>query len=219
MIQIKSDENIDSIELYEYSIKDEKGKLLYIFKEDANIKEKQDIITEVIKDNEIIKIDDNLYRGSILYSAEKIGIINKLIIEIKSIKISCNNKDELKNGKWIIDIEINDLLNNRNNVYYRMTNNDYIKNSVIKLTETSLKIDLNFNLNIDKKRIKEINGVILKDYYNNQYYYKSLILENNREYSNLKLEYDISKYDKNIEKLQLYIQINENEIIKLELKR
>ncbi len=215
-------EEINSIELYEYTIKDENDKILYEFSEEPIIKDSQDIITEVMKDNKMMQIDNNTYKESLIYSAEKINNINKLIIEIKRGNLVSNNENIIKIGNWKLEIELNDLFKSRDNEYYNVSENDYVNDSLITLTETSLKIYLELNCGINPSIIRDNNQIVLKDDLGKEYLYdfsdlKTEMLDG-KNINKLYLEYDIGKYFHDINNLELIIK-NESEDIVIKLNK
>lgn len=215
-------EEINSIELYEYTIKDEDDKILYEFSEEPIIKDSQDIITEVMKDNKMIQIDNNTYKESLIYSAEKINNINKLIIEIKRVNLISNNENIIIIGNWKLEIELNDLFKSRDNEYYNISENDYVNDSLITLTETSLKIYLELNCDINTSIIRNNNQIVLKDDLGKEYLYdfsdlKTEMLDG-KNINKLYLEYDIGKYFYDINNLELIIK-NESEDIVIKLNK
>lgn len=200
---------IDSLELYEYTIKDENDNILYEFSEEQNINDYQTFINEVIKDNEIIQINENTYKESIIYSGKKISKFNKIIIEIQSINLISENNTNLLNVNWKLEININDVLTTRNNEYYNILDNKYIDSGVITLTETSLKIKLDFKTKLDEQIFSDRENIILMDSNGKIYYYKFSDMKYTDNGNELYLEYDIGKHFSNIEELKLIIKYNE----------
>lgn len=205
----QGNEKIDSLEIHEYTIKDENNNILYEFNEKQTINNSKFIITEMIRDNKTIQIQENIYKESLIYSNEKISNSNKIIIEIQSIKVICGNNINKIIGDWEITIDINDLLTERINEYYNIVNNTYIDNGTITLTETSLKIKLKFKCKLNEQILNDRENIILMDSIGKKYYYKFLDMKYIDNVNELYLEYDIGKNFNNIEKLKLIIKDND----------
>lgn len=208
-------EQINSLELYEYTIKDENNNILYELSDDK----KDELIFPlyISRYNETVLIEDNIYKDSVIYTSRDFSNIEKLKFEIKKFKTFYNEKSDIISGTWNIEVNLNEIFREKKNEFYSVSYNKYINNSKIELTETSLKISLEFNTLLEKEDLKKVNAIILKDNLDKEYFYNILNLQNNLNTSSLFLEYDISKFYNNIDILTLIININGQKIeLKLE---
>lgn len=202
--------DVDSLELHEYIIKDENNNILYEFYEKQTINNSEFVITEMIRDNKTIKVEENTYKESLIYSNEKISNLNRIIIEIKSINLIHKDNTSKINGDWNIAIDINKLLTERINECYNIVNNTHIHNGTVTLTETSLKMKLKFKYQLDEQIFNDRENIVLIDSKSKRYYYKFSDMKYIDNTSELYLEYDIGKHFKNIEELKLIIKYNED---------
>ena len=209
----KKEEKIKYIELYEYVLKDENNNIIYEFNKNKTNKEDISIVNQMMKDNDIKMIDINMFEESILYTSNQFPKFKEIVIEISKIKVTTENGEFINEGNWDINIKLNEEFTIENDKYYSIAPNKYLKNAVAELTETSLKINLTFNDIIDKNIIKEVESIVLKDIVEKEYRYKRFSCKDKTVY----LEYDLSKYEKNIERLELNIKINKDNIIKINL--
>ncbi len=206
---------VDYIELYDYEIKDEKGNLIYKYNEENNFFESKQLVNYIKNDNKMLKVDENIYNTSILYGANKFYNIKHLYINIKSIKI---NYQDVIVGNWNLDIEIDGKFNERDNAYYEIEPNKHILENEISLTETSLKIKIKVDENFDDK-IVLYNKPILENELKDTYICSSWYNKNIENCSMHEFEFDISKYNENIDILYLKFKINENTELNVQLNK
>ena len=210
---------IDSLELYKYKIKDENNNVLYELDRNTYYKENVSIATQLKKDNDIVLIDKNEFRESLLYASKKFVNCKEIIIEISEIKITRNTNSDIKNGSWNISIQIGEGLKNRESEFYEIENNKYLNDSKVELTETSLKFNMEFNFRLDKSLLRSSETIILRDSSGKEYNYKFSDMEHTENNCcKLYLEYDIGKFFENINNLELVIH-NENKEINIKLKK
>lgn len=212
-------EPIDSLELYKYKIKDENNNILYELDRSTAYKESISSATQLKKDNDIVLIDENIFKESLLYTSKQFINCKEIIIEISQIKITRNTNSNIKNGNWNFSVQIEEDLKNRESVFYTIENNNYLNDSKVELTETSLKINLEFNFRLNKSIIRSSDMIILRDSLGKEYDYKFSdmeFIENNC--CKLYLEYDIGKYFENINSFELIIY-NEIEEMNFKLKK
>lgn len=207
----QGDDKINSLELYKYIIKDEKNNILYELDRNETYKENISIATQLRKDNDIVLIDENKYKESLLYTSEKFLNCKEITIEISQIKIITNNNSNVnvRNGNWNISIQIGETLKNRESEFYEIKNNKYLNDGKVELTETSLKIKLRFQYKLDEQIFNDKDNIILIDSTGKNYYYKFSDMKYIDNDSELYLEYDIGKYFSNIEDLKLVIKHKE----------
>lgn len=212
--KIENNKEISSIELNDYSIKDENKNLIY----KSNFEDINNLMftTTYIKYNPPILLDNNIFKDSILYKSKDFPISKKLFFEISSLKIKINDDEYILNGLWNFEIPIETQFQERNNITYEVLSNEYINNSTVELTETSLKIELYFNTKLGEHILESENNITLEDIVKKLYTYKTLNLDtyyiNSKPMSKLNIEYDISKYNNNLDNLTLRILDLENDI-------
>ncbi len=162
-----------------------------------------------------IKISENMYKDSLLITSKQFSEFNNIILEINSLKIKENGEYKNQNGKWILEAKIDNVKLNREKLQYYIEYNKYIKDSQIDITETSLNVLLNFNIELDRELISDTKGIILKDTREKEYNYKILKYDSQTLY----LEYDMSKFLEDIDNFKLSIRISKDEIIELKLNK
>ena len=206
-------EQIDSLQLYEYTIKDEYDNILYEFNNEL----KTDFVYPIYvsRYNETVLIENNIYKDSIIYTSTSFPNTRILKLDIKSFKCISNGTYNTVNGNWNIVVNLNEKFIEEESDVYTFSYNENIQSCSSELTDTSLKINLKFNDLPDKRIIREKDSIILKDLSGKEYRYKILNLNNNEIY----LEYDISKYMTNTNKLELIIKIYTNKEIRLKLEK
>ena len=210
---------IDSLELYKYKIKDENNNVLYELDRNTYYKENVSMATQLKKDNDIGQIDENIFKESLLYTSKKFVNCKEIIIEITEIKITRNTNSDIKKGSWNISVQIGEGLKNRESEFYEIENNKYLNYSKVELTETSLKINMEFNFRLDKSLLRSSEAIILRDSSGKEYNYKFSDMEHiENNCCKLYLEYDIGKFFENINNLELVIH-NENKEINIKLKK
>lgn len=208
--------NINKINLLEYEIKDDKNNLIMkVYKNSNDVYEidKNSIIkghVDMMNNNEF----DSYYSNSILFKCDSIEA-KKLYFNIDSIYIEngYGKKQKSINGSWNFEIDIKeDFINNEKNVENIITNSKYIENISKVLNETTLSFDIDFNEEIDKNVIYNIDNIILKD---NEHIYEvdNFLIDN----KNLHIEFNYGKYDLNQE-LNLYIKFSEDKEVNLMIK-
>ena len=213
----QGDEKIDSLELYEYTIKDENNNILYEYGD--NVKEEFIYPIYVNRYNDTILIEENTYKDSLIYTSKEFSNIKKLIIDIKSFKILSANNSNIQNGNWNIEFKLEESFYLSKNEFFETEYNEFINHSKVELTETSLKLEIELNLNLDKSLLREYKTIIMKDSVGNEYNYKLADLEHiDKNTTKLYLEYDISKYFNNINNLELIIR-NKDKDINIKFKK
>lgn len=200
----QGNEKIDSLELYEYTIKDENDNILYELTD--NTKNEFAFPLYVSRYNESVLIENNMYKDSIIYTSKDFPNIQNIQLEIRKFKLLHNENSNIISGNWNIKINLDRKITNSNNEIYSVSNNEYLNNSKIELTETALKIKLDFKTRLDEQIFNNRENIILMDSNDKCYYYKFSDLKNIDNTSILYLEYDISKYFNNINKLDLFIK-------------
>lgn len=211
----KNKDVVSAIELYEYSIRDENNNLIYevVYDENRENNENSEAM-HLIKYNESVMIDYNEFKESLIFVSKELSDYKKIRFNIDSVRLKINDEYKICEGNWNFETNIDWQKLKRNTIFYDVESNKCLNNSFIEITETSLKINLEFKEDIDEKIIKEKDNIILIDSEENKYMYNILKLKDS---SKLYLEYDISKYFENIDNMELVIKINSNkeEIIKL----
>ncbi len=205
-------DTIDEIIIDEFKIKSDKEAILWERAEEENTLMEGATLSKI---SDVINIDKNVYKDSLLISSKHFSEINSIILEINSFKIKINGEYKIQDGKWIIEAKIDKDKLKREKVEYEIESNEYISDSFIEMTETSLNIHLDFNIMIDTDILKNPDNVVLIDAGYNKHSYKKLDLYNEQT---LYLEYDIGRFSENIENFTLEIMITDDEMIVLKAK-
>lgn len=204
-------ENIQSIELNDYIITDENSNLIY----NTNYSEAELLVNSYIKYNKPKLITDGIFQDSIIYKSTNFPKFEKICFQISSLKIYNGDNYKIKTGIWNFEISIDKQLNQRKNKNLTISSNTFITDSSAELTETSLKINLNFNILLNRDIIEDNKKIILTDYNNTTYNYSIANLKDNSDGSTLYIEYDISKYSNISHNFELIINFNSHNTIKL----
>lgn len=206
----KSDTNITSVELLDYTITDENENKIY--------SKYFNSITDFFSNlGEQIQLDNSSFRYSTLYTAKNyFPLSNKLIFNINQISIVNNNNNfENINGNWNFEINLEDKFFNRISENYMASYNQYIDEISTNLTETSLNVVLKINTKINNNISSNPENIILTDNDGKKYDYIFTKLEND----SLHITFDISHYNENINNLNLYIKLDDKKIIDIKLKK
>ena len=209
----KNDENIEFIEIKEYTLKDENDNLLYRFDEDNPVTEKPLIINSVSLGNKPIKIDDSTFKGSILYGAEKFPIIQKLIFHIYSLRI---NNNETLDGTWDLEVTLDDIFSKREIIKYEPVYNEHIISSDITLNASTLEVHIEIDENYSSDTI-HMQTPQLYDSLNKKYTFDTCSYENTENSSIYNIKFNTVIYNDNIEILFLELPINSKMNLLIEL--
>ncbi len=202
---------VEEISIEDFKITSDTGKILW--NEEEGIR---DYITEgfsLSKSGEVIKIGENIYKDSLLISSEHFSSCNDIILQINSFRVKVSGEYITQEGSWKLEAPIDTNKLSRENIQYKVEENKYIQNSLAEMTETSFKIELNFNLDIKEEYIKNEENVILVADDGKEYTYK--ISSCNKR--SLYLEYEIGRFLENIDNFILKIRIAENNMLELKL--
>lgn len=206
---------LDYIELYNYQIKDENDNIVYKYDKENTFSEIKQIVNYIKNDNKIIRVKDNIYNTSILYGSNKFPNMESLFIDVRSLRV---NYDEIINGNWSFCIKLDNKFNQRENIIYESEYSEYITNNNIYLSETVLKIELEINKILDDNLVFS-NKPILTDVLGNTYNCIAIDTMKKDNETIYNLEFDISKYNENINCLYLKLKIDKNEEITLKLNK
>lgn len=217
-------EKINSIELDKYTIKDNNDNLFYQCDSKNPMIEKPLIVKEILTgkdEHNSEKVDEGIFRSSVLYKSNNFPKSEKLLITINRIKI--NNTDIIE-GSWKLQVNLDNKFNLREKKSYKIVNLEHILKSEITLSETTLKVYLQIDEEHGDHKFLFENPTSLKDA-NNQFNLLPTETWNNVDDPNLRnksecqLEFDLSKYSENINQLYLKVPVNENLILNLELEQ
>lgn len=217
-------QKIDSLELDQYRIEDDDEHLLYQYDSENSMIEKPLIVREVITSKDQYNLEnvaEGLFRNSVLYKSDDFPNSKNLLIIINRIKI--NNKDFIE-GNWSLQVALDHKFSQRQKDVYKIINTEHILKSEITLSETTLKVYLLIDKKHGNSKFLFENPANLKDVYN-EFALLPTGTWNDTEDPNFEnksecyLEFDLSKYNKNIERLYLKVPVNENLILNLELKQ
>lgn len=209
----KVNDNIDNFELYEYTIKDSNNYIWYVLNYEKYIYNNPPIITSMHNSTNPIRLENNIIKESILYSSNEFPKCEKLFIEVNKIRL---NSQEIVEGNWKIELNIADKFNEREKIIYEPSYNEHIIQSEIYLTETTLKVSLELDVLYDDD-FTFYNSAILNDEFNREFTSTYKTGTQNEHTSKLIFEFNVSKYDENIDTLYLTIPMKEDITIKLQL--
>ncbi len=216
-------QEINSIELDQYRIEDDENHLLYQYDSENPMVEKPFIVREVITSKDqynSVKVAEGLFRNSVLYKSDYFPKSEKLLITINRIKI---NNEKFIEGNWNLQVTLDHKFNQREKKVYKIINTEHILKSEITLSETTLKVYLQMDAKHGGSKFLFENPANLKDA-DNRFVLLPTGTWNDIEDPNFEnksecyLEFELSKYSKNIERLYLKVPVNEKLILNLELE-
>lgn len=216
-------QEINSVELDQYKIEDDDNHLLYQYDSENPMIEKPFIVREVITSKEqynSVKVAEGLFRNSVLYKSDHFPKSENLLITINRIKI---NNEKFIEGNWKLQVALDHKFNQREKNVYKIINTEHILKSEITLSETTLKVYLQVDEKHGDSKFLFENPANLKDA-DNQFVLLPTGTWNDTNNPNFEnksecyLEFELSKYSKNIERLYLKVPVNENLILNLELE-
>lgn len=213
----KGDEQIETISIYEYIIRDEENNLIYYYFEDENEMNNKKCFSNHYERT----LESKQFRESIWYTSNKLPNSQNLIFEIHSFQTNHSSKIS---GNWIFNIDIEEKILKRDNTTYTCSYNQYINTINSKLSETTFKISIELNTSINNDILLNSNNICLYNTNGKKYDYVSIksgnhLTPTNNSISILELEFDISKYEQNIDTLNLFIQFDTNKSLTLLLKK
>lgn len=211
----KVNDDIDKFELYEYTIKDSNNYIWYKFNYENYIYDNPPIITGMHNSTNPIRLENNIIKESILYSSNEFPKCENLFIEINKIRL---NNENIIEGNWKIEVNLDDKFNEREKIIYEPSYNEHIINSEIYLTETTLKISLEIDVLYDDNFIFN-NDIILENEFNRNFISNYGNRTQDEYTSKFTFEFNVSKYDPNIDILYLIIPMKEDITMKLQLNR
>lgn len=208
---------VESMNFSDLIIKDENENILYLSLEDmSNITNINILGTNSKLNTNQIVIDDTTIKKSLLVTSKNFPNSQLLSIELTKMTLIINNEHVTIDGNWNFIINLNNYMVTRNTYNYISTENPYVETISNSLTNTAFSIELKLNTLFDETMLYSRNAIVLKDEYNNVYRPIELLSQNNDYYSTLKLLYPITIYD-NISKLYLYINLDSNKQINIDL--
>ena len=223
---VLDDKNLDISFVYDVLDKEKYGEIIGVGLQDYIIKSGNIVlINSNNNDESLIKLfrqkpkeaeyNNNEFRNSMLFSTIKnLPNVKNIDITINSIGlIDENKKEHIFEGNWILNHNVIEKLNNHSEIKYIMEENDYIKSAEVSLLDTYINFKIEFNEKISYNQV-------LKMYLSN---------ENNRfnwtsynfidEINSLNINFDLSKYNENIDELLLVIPRENQEDIIIKFRR
>lgn len=215
---------INSIELDKYTIEDNNDNLFYQYDSKNPIIENSLIVKEITTGKDQYnseKLEEKIFRSSVLYKSNNFPKSKSLLITINRIKI--NNTDIIE-GNWNLQIDLDNKFNQREKNIYQIVNPEHILRSEITLSETTLKVYLQIDEKHGNNKFLFENPATLKNESSQLTLYPNETWNNANDpnfenKSECHLEFNLSKYNANIEQLYLEIPVNENLILNLKLKQ
>lgn len=204
---------VSSIELMEYSMKNENDDLLYKLDEDNYSFEGTPLANTIRRSNKLLKLNDNQLSESILFGSYKFPVFENIFLHIKSVRL---NKETIVYGNWDLNLKLDNKFCERNNIIYKATNDERILNCTASLSETSLKMFLELKENFNKDYIFR-NPPQLVDQSGKTCISEAWGNKNIDDTSIYHLEFHISKYYENIDELNVTFYLDENKPITITL--
>lgn len=223
---VLDDKNLDISFVYDVVDKEKYKEITGIRIKDYVIKDENKVLinsTNYI--NNCIKIskqymknyenNNSFYRNSILFSTiNDFSKIQKIILKISSVHIKIDDsKNKYVNGDWNLEYDIEKRFNNRIINSYSLDHNNYIKNYIVNLTDTSIIFRITFNNELE---FNDITHAVLYNKYNKFRIINYHLFNNNLS---VEISFDIGKYNKNIDNLILEVPLHNNKKIILNFKR
>lgn len=213
-------EDISNLEIKEYIIKDEQDNIIHYNLENSNkISESKNISSSCRRSNDVISDNKHFYESFLITADENMPNSKKIIIEIKSFTLTNSNSNlkEVVEGNWEFSHVLSENIINYTSETYSVSNSEYISNISTILTETSLAINIELNTSLNEFILSDIDSTILKNSTGKEFICrtKESYIKNDIGYINLK--FDISKYNENIDKLNLYIKLDKDKFIDVDL--
>lgn len=207
-------ENVETIFLQDYEIIDNAENILYKHQDEYYKIKSLPLVNGMRKFNKRIDVKENIYGESILYSSKMFPIIEKLYIHIFKISI---NGHEIE-GNWNLEVDIDPKLNKREIIKYEPENNEHVINSNITMSETSLKAYFEIDELYNDKVFGE-NKFMLEDINGKKYICPILGRRNLENSSIYYFEFDIGKYNENIDVLFFNLKLDEDKTIEVKLNK
>ena len=224
---VLDDKNLDISFVYDIQDKEKYGEITGITIKDYVIRTNQSILFDVNKANlnliklvrekpQKIEYVDNKLKKSILFSTtDQFPKFKNIIIQVNSIELRLNNKNYYRiEGVWNLEHEVIEKLNSRFTIKYYMENNTYAKEAKVMLLDTNINLEIEFNnIELTNKDIKKV--YLYND--NNEFYWteSNFDSENNK----LKITFDLSRYEDNIDELILKIPRKDEKDIIIKFRR
>ena len=214
---------IDNISFNTLSIKDENNNMLFWLSENAIPNNDGIVLLDTnAKFNNIEKnIENKTIRSSLLLTSENFPNSQILTISISSIAIKINNQSTYVDGNWNFSINLDNKFVTRNSSeYHSNSTSPYVDSVKTSLSNTSLIIELNFNVLLDEMNFIRPTNITLYDNNNVNYNYTNLNIKNIstvKPYSSvMTITYPITSYD-NIDSLCLHINLSSENCIDVKL--
>lgn len=207
-------ENTNEIFLCDYEILDNNGNIVFEHYDKYIKRESEPLANTMLRLNQLIPVKENVYGESILYGSDKFPIIEKLYIHISKI---CVNGEKVI-GNWNLEVDIDPKFNKREVVEYKAENEEHIIDSNFKMTETSLKVNLEVDEPYTDKAFGE-NRFMIEDSKGKKYICSRLGRKNSENSSMFYFEFDIGKYNENIDELLFKVKVNDNTTIETKLNK
>lgn len=195
-------EDIKDIRIDNFIMKSDNDTIIW-----ENLRNQTNTITEgvyMFTDNKSIKLADNVFKDSILISSNKYSNFSKIYLEINSVLLNNNGEYREQKGNWNFEIKIDKDKLKRRTIKYKILPNEYLVSGNAEMTETTLKVQLDLNVEINKYLIEEYEIAIL----NNRFGEKGRCKLSSINDKSIYLEYDIGNFSKNIEKFELDLIID-----------
>jgi len=211
VFNIKTNIEFDEIFFDEITITDGNSNIIY-----SNNVEKgsrvndYELMENFDERNKLLSKKELMKTYNIYSMIDKYGDLENIKISINKINIIKENSSNVIEGKWDFDINIDKDIFYKDRVEYAIKEDDLLENYSILLTNTEMKVELDFKqiINLEDK-LKKREQILIEDtngkiYYCNDY--------NRIENDTLKTSFPISKFN-NTDNLKLKIYLEDETLI------
>jgi hypothetical protein len=219
-----NDTNITEVLINEMIIENEKNDKLYNYKREKE--ENLEIFTEKVK-RAYSYVGTN--QENIQFFSNDFAEANSLNIKITSLKIKNNNNYKIVNGNWNIKLDLDSNMASRDIEKYNATMNNYknsekynkyVQQADAELNETTMKVTLVLNKEIDENILLNKNNILFSNL-NTLKTYNCIYsnIENDNSKTVVELLFDMNKFEENTDSLELSIVISKIDAISINFNK
>lgn len=216
-------DNIKEMKLEEYVISTGNNNLIY--DSSHSINDKLNIANGMSRNGQILKVNNNTYKESILFNLTKTKQdIHSINIDIKKLKVKKeDNTSDYISGNWTLNINLDETMKNRENILYDFIDNDNVDVINAEMSATEFVIKVKLKIPIPLEQFYEGENFTLEN--NSSEKFVPYFIENgnidlntNMEVGMFTIYYDnVNIYTENIDELKLNIKTDKNNIFIINL--
>lgn len=211
MYEYNYNSNIEEVYLQEYEIIDNNDNIIYN-QSDTYSKLNCETLTNYFRKVMGMESKENIGVESILYTSEKYPIIEKMYIHISKINI---NSEQIT-GNWNLEVDIDSQFNKREVIEYKLDNTENVLDYKITMSETSLRIYIKMD-DVCDNGIFGRDRIVLEDSNGKKCRCHNYSVQKLENASICYLDFDLGKYNENIEEMFLKIIVNGNTRVQTKL--